>query len=121
MLDTVARKDHDRAPLRKLTLAQGCRNTADPLQGFGIAQAAPVTGWLALCQENSFRRCPCPVSESFGELCRVGRERVGRPEKDGAVSAPFRINVMRTKPNRPHWLRPNAGRRGRLLQCHVLQ
>ena len=102
MLDVVAGQDRDRPLGRELALQQRRADAADLLQGLGIGELAPAAGGIALRQEDPLGGGRGPVFEPLGQLRRIGRERVGRCEMDGAVAAALHRNVARAEANRSH-------------------
>ena len=123
MLDVVARQDHDRPLRRKVAPQQRRADAADLLQGLGIGELAPAAAGIPLRQEDPFGRGRGPVVEPLGQLRRVGRERVGRFEVDGAVRPALHDHVARAEAHRPHRRRRGSfgttlfdrGRHGGLL------
>ena len=102
MLDVVAGQDRDRPLGRELALQQRGADAADLLQGLGIGELAPAAGGVALRQVDPPGGGRGPVFKPLGQLRRVGRERMGRFEVDGAVRPAFHHHVARAEAHRPH-------------------
>ena len=101
MLEIVAGEDRHRPLGRKIAREQRRADAAHLVERLAIADRAPFPRRVALRHERPLGRRNRPVFEPLGQLRRIGGERVGRLQQDGAVRPAVDHHVAGTEPDRP--------------------
>ena len=99
VLDVVAGKNGDRPLGRQIALEQSGGDRAYARERLGVSQRAPVACCVALREKDAIRRRLRPMNEPFGDVSRIGRQRMRRTHEDDAVAAAFDQDILRPEPD----------------------
>ena len=97
MFDIGAGQDRNRPLGREVARQQRLADLARLSQRLRVGHRAPAPGYIALREQDAVGRNLGPMHQPFGDLVRIGPERLRRAQQQTAVGARLNHHVLRSE------------------------
>ena len=87
VIDVIARQDHHRPLGGQAAIEQTLADGAHQGESLGIGHTPPISGSVALGEEDAIRGDECPMLQPLGDRAWEAAERIGAIDDDAAIGA----------------------------------